>query len=397
MQIRLRQDYSVWLLLLLSLAYAMVVYAYPMVLESDVFEAFDSFSYVGYLNENPVDAREAQGFLWLYPHMVFSAPALHVYAAFLHFFLLVPVCLIAFSLSSRADVGRLLLGMCAAESVLFLGTASKEGLAIVAVFSCLCAHLLLRERRNLGAVALVFYACLVGEISRPKFGILIGAGFVVSLAPYMSVFGRQLLGASIVSSVCALAWYLLVGPGAEDFSERYEIGKAFLAWFEVELASTSPLKAAVRDFFTLAFSADEPSLWFLVLVFLLSIAKAIVYLLAVPLISPPIFTLLPAQEWAICWQVAVSMMTLMVVWGLYSVIVSGDVDSCHSAMLIFSLVLVYFLALSTFIFHVRYRAPGMMGLIATLLCMRKISPISVVLSSAGLCVFMLGYSTFWFA
>ena len=396
MSIGFRHDVYLFWLLALSLAYATIVYAYPMILDSDVFEAFDSFSYVGYLNENPAEARGAQRFLWLYPSMVFSPPVLHIYAAFLHFAFLLPIYFFSLQITDRTQLGRLLLGMCAAESVLFLGTASKEGFALVAVFGCLCAHLLIGDRKYTGALILLIYACCVGEISRPKFGILVSAGFVISLFPYISIAGRRLLFSAVLIAMASLAWYVLLGPGAEDFFDRYEAGQIFLAWFELELASTSPLKGAVREFFTLAFSADEPSLWFLVVVFLLSIIKAFVYLVAVPLISQPLFVLLPAQEWAICWQLAASLVTFMVLWGAYSTVVVGVVKKHHAAMLIFSFVLIYFLALSTFIFHVRYRAPGMVGLLATFLCMRKVPPALVLISSGGLCIFMFVFSSAWF-
>ena len=93
--------------------------------------------------------------------------------------------------------------------------------------------------------------------------------------------------------------------------------------------------------------------------------KAIVYVLAIPLIAPTNFTNMPAQTWALTWQVAVSMSSVAMVAGLYQ-LRNYRLDKETKCRLWFGLALMFIIALSTAFFHVRYRAPAVIILLATI-------------------------------
>ena len=369
-----------------------LVYIFPVWIDFDTTGAFDAYAYVSYLNENPVDAREIQRFLWLYPPNVMPSWALNIYAVLLHLVLAVPVYIVACTLENKWNVKAALIAILSFESLLFIATASKEGLGLLGVFSAICFHLLINERRYKAAFFLAIYSVLLSELSRPKFGLIIAACLLLSLIPYSSLKWRRLFLFLIFIFASLVVWSILRGPFAESFAERYAVGRNFLEWFEVEMPSESGLKAEVRGFFSIIFAPEEPTLSFVLIAFALSVAKALVYLFALPIIALPTFPNLPAQTWALTWQLATTASVFLLFGGLVNVWRgrANKIHKMHAALLTFSVVLLYALALSTFIFHVRYRAPAIVSLLAVLIMIGAVRVRHVAFSVVFIFCFLIG-------
>lgn len=394
---RFSPTFGVWVaaLVVTVIAISVSIYVVPVLLDSNTFEAFDSFAYVSYINEDPQAAREAQRFLNIYPANAMPNLALNLYGSMLHLVLLAPLLVACTALKNRERLISAVVALLTSESLLFLGTASKEGLAVVAVFGCICAHFFLDEERHWGFVLSSLYAIGIAEISRPKFGVIFLVCMIISLIPYLSAVARLRILTIFSVAVLVGVWVVLKGPLAEPFAERYETGKTFLEWFEREMPSESSMKGAVRGFFSLAFASDEPSVFFIAIVFLLSVLKAIIYLFAIPLISPPEFSALPAQTWALAWQISTSFSTVFVFAALLRWKRLCVIDRSQAALLIFGSLLLYAIALSTFIFHVRYRAPVMVSMISVFLMLGVIKKRVVLGSSVFLLLYMILHTTLW--
>ncbi len=369
-----------------------LVYIFPVWIDLDTTGAFDAYAYVSYLNENPVDAREIQRFLWLYPPNVMPSWALNIYAVILHLVLAIPVYIAACTLGNKWNVKAALIAILSFESLLFIATASKEGLGLLGVFSAICFHLSLDERRYKAAFFLAIYSVFLGELSRPKFGLIIAACLWLSLIPYASLKWRRMFLLLIVAFASLMVWSILRGPFAESFAERYAVGRNFLEWFEVEMPSESGLKAEVRGFFSIIFASEEPTLSFVLIAFALSVAKALVYLFALPIIALPTFPNLPAQTWALTWQLATTASVVLLAGGLVNVWRgrTSRIHKVHAALMTFSVVLLYALALSTFIFHVRYRAPAIVSMLSVLIMIGAVRVRHIAFSVIFIFCFLIG-------
>lgn len=340
----------------------MTVYVIPQLSGQSIEGAYDAFAYAEILTTDPSLAREMQPFLNLYPD--WSGASLFFYALLLHAFLLVPALnSLRFSLG-RGGLAIVLAAISVPESAMFLGSISKEGLGIVAVVAAMAGQTLILRGNLWRGTGLCSYAVLIAEMSRPFYGFPFGTALLIGFIPALPKAGRQLVYASLMIALFIGAWAILYGPFAAAFTEKYQAAKLFLDWFEEEMGSDSAVKAAIRQFFALAFSNDQPSFILLLMICLAAIGKAAVYILAIPSIAPAGFTNMPAQAWALTWQAAASMSSIAVVVGFFG-IRKRALDTHSKCRLWFGLTLLLMISISTAIFHVRYRAPAVVVLLAT--------------------------------
>lgn len=350
------------LLALLSFTFCVSVYIVPYLSGQSFEGAFDAFTYAENMTEDSVRARELQPFLNLYPD--WPGVSLFFYALLLHAFLLVPALnSVRHSLGSRGFV-IILTAISVPESAVFLGSVSKEGLGIVAVVAALAGQTLAVRGFFVRGTIMCTYSIFIAELSRPFYGLPFGVALLISFAPALSYTLRRVAFAALVTTLLIGVWAILHGPFAAEFTIKYQAAKQFLDWFEQEMSSDSSVKSAVRQFFALAFSSDQPSLILLLLICLAAIGKALVYAFAIPLISPAGFTNMPAQVWALTWQAAASMSSIAMIFG-FMALRQRSLDVESRCRLWFGLTLLIVISISTAIFHVRYRAPAMIVLLAT--------------------------------
>lgn len=349
------------LLATLSLYFCVAVYIVPQLSGQSIDGAYDAFSYAASMTEDPALARDLQPFLHLYPS--WSRTALFFYALLLHALLLVPSLIVLRRFWGRGGLAIVLAAIAVPESAMYLGSVSKEGLGIVAIVAALAGQsLVVRGNAWRGALMCV-YAVAIAEVSRPLYGFPFGAALLIGFLPALRPVARRLTYAFLAVGFVFGTWVILYGPFASEFTDIYQSAKQFLDWFEKEMGSDSPVKSATRQFFASAFGGDRPSPAVLVLICLAAIGKAIVYVLAIPLIAPANFTDMPAQAWALTWQVAASMSSVAMVTGLF-MLRKHELDTESKCRLWFGLALMLVISISTAIFHVRYRAPAVVVLLA---------------------------------
>lgn len=350
------------LLAILSLYFCVAVYIIPQLSSQSIDASYDAFSYAAGMTEDPALARDLQPFLYLYPS--WSRTSLFFYALLLHALLLLPSLIVLRRFWGRGGLAIVLAAMAVPESALYLGSVSKEGLGIVAIVAALAGQsLVVRGNAWRGALMCV-YAVAIAEVSRPLYGFPFGAALLIGFLPALRPVARRVTYAFLAVSLVFGTWVILYGPFASEFTDIYQSAKQFLDWFEKEMGSDSQVKSATRQFFALAFGDDRPSLGVLMLICLAAIGKAIVYVLAIPLIAPANFTDMPAQTWALTWQVAASVSSVAMVTGLFK-LRKHELDTESKCRLWFGLALMLVISISTAIFHVRYRAPAVVILLAT--------------------------------
>lgn len=391
---------ALFFLIFLAYLYALAVYLLPLTIDNNLDNSFDAFSYAYAIYDDNLMARESQRFLSLYPQL--SVESVFLYAPLLNISFLIPSLIVMRINATREEFLIFIACLTLPESLIFLGGVSKEGLGIAAATSVISGLTLLAQgkKRVTG-----FFMCILGvsiaELSRPFFGLVFGFAVLLAALPLLSVFSRKLVYFFCFVFTALILWAILLGPYSDDFSTLYHSAREFVQWFESEMGSESYIKSAVRQFFSAAFSSDDPTLATILLIFLAGFIKSIVYLLAIPLISPPNFTTIPAQIWAATWQVAVSLSSIFIgvgIWRLRRKLTLSLEDKCR---LTFSLSLIFLIAISTAIFHVRYRAPGVIVLLLALwmaMPMRKIHilrPTFFVLGTTSLIFISMSSALDW--
>jgi hypothetical protein len=387
----LRLPTTPWLflvLLILSFSYCVAVYVLPTLSHQEIEGSYDAFSYAANLNSDPIFARELQPFLIAYPGG-WNAAFTPFFALTLHFILLVPPAIAFASLFESPELAALFAALAIPESAMFLGSISKEGLGLIAVASAIAAQAMIIRGRGIGGVVMAIYAVGIAEFSRPFYGVPFGTALLIGFLPACRPVVRRRIYFSIAVLLAFVTWALLYGPFASSFTEKYQAAKAFLDWFEQEMQSDSPIKAATRELFSLVFASDEPSLMLIILVLASAVGKAIVYIIAIPLVAPANFMTMPAQTWALTWQVASSLSSLAVIGGLWRVRHTPlDVES--KCRLVFGFVLLLVISVSTAIFHVRYRAPAVVAILAAVwMAVPHYRRYVTMMNGAGFCAFMI--------
>jgi hypothetical protein len=379
-------------LLILSFSYCIGVYVLPTLSHQDIENSYDAFSYAAGLSSDPIAAREFQPFLSAYPGG-WNAALTPFFALTLHFLLLAPPVIAFKKLFNRPHLAALFAAFAIPESAMFLGSISKEGLGVVAVASAIAAQAMIIRGRGIEGLVMAIYAVGIAEFSRPLYGVPFGAALLIGFLPACKPVVRRRIYFCAALLFAFLIWALLSGPLAAPFNEKYAAAKVFLDWFEEEMQSDSMIKAAVRKFFTLAFSSDEPTLRLILLALVSAVGKAIVYILAIPLIAPANFTTMPAQTWALTWQVACSLSSLAMIGGLWRLRrIPLDVES--KCRLVFGLMLLLVISLSTAIFHVRYRAPAVVVILAAVWMAHPFyRPHITLMNGAGFCAFTIAILT----
>lgn len=346
----------------LVLAYSVLVYVIPTSSGHSVTSAYDAFTYALMLSDDAETAREFQPFLSAYPGHL-SRSMVQLYGAALHLSLLaLPVLVLHRVLGQKACL-VILTALAIPESAIFLGAVSKEGLGIVAVTAVFAASALYFRQRYVGACFMAAYAVGIAEFSRPGYGVPFAVAMLAGLIPAFPRRVRRSLPSAALIAFAVGAWMILAGPYREEFTEQYQTARTFLEWFEENMGSDSPIKGAVRAFFSAVFGSEEPSFFLLVLIAIAALGKALIYLLAVPLISPPSYQEMPAQTWALTWQVATSISTAVVIvslWPLRKISLTVE----DRSRLWFAFSLLFLISISTAIFHVRYRAPAVVAILA---------------------------------
>jgi MFS family permease len=357
------------LLVLLIYTYAITVYIIPIIVNQEIEGSFDAFGYAKGMVENAEHMRELQQFLNIYPE--WSEIALFIYAPLLHLFLILPVIFILKNTIGRKGLVIIISAVAIPESLIFFSAVSKEGLGIVAVLAAVGGIIEINQNKKFWGSFLCIYAILIAEISRPLFGIVFSFSIIVGLIPVLKPNIRLIL--YIISALVLILslWLILVGTYSEIFTEKYQSVKQFLDWFETDLKSESFFKNLMRKFFAVAFEPNEPLLFTIFIIIVFAFFKTIIYLLAIPLISLPNFANMPAQTWALTWQVATSISSILMVIGLFS-LRKYELSKESKSLLVFGFCLAFMIAISTAIFHVRYRAPSV---IAILLAIWLIAPL----------------------
>ncbi|MBC7700863.1 hypothetical protein [Aquabacterium sp.] len=351
--------------------YAFFVYVIPTLSGQSIVGSYDAFTYAFNMEEDREMARELQPFLGAYPGGL-SKSVLPIYAMVLHLALMaLPLQLIRKS-EGRNTLLALLGALMIPESAIFLGAVSKEGLAIVAVVAALAGQAAFFDGRTKSAFLLSVYAIALAQYSRPGFGFPFGVAVLAAYFPCLRMKTRYQIVVTAVVALFFVVWSILAGPFEERFTEAYQIAQTFLVWFEENMGSESPIKSAVRYFFSLAFGSDSPTLLTLALIAVMAVLKAVVYFFAIPLVSLADFTDMPAQTWALTWQFACSMSTFVMVVGVYRVYRSKlELTLRDKSRLWFGFSLIFLISISTAIFHVRYRAPAVVVVVFALWAIRS--------------------------
>lgn len=328
----------------------------PTLSGQDIVGAFDAFTYAAHLTDDAALARQLQPFLAAYPASLHRA-ALPIYALCLHSVLLAAPLLGIKKALGRKGLIATVAALSIPESAMFLGSISKEGLGIVAVVAAISGQALYLNGKKTHGTLMCIYAIAVAEFSRPLYGFPFAAALLVGFLPILSVRQRYTIYVALCTAAVVGGWAILAGPFAAEFTEKYQTAKQFLDWFEREMGSDSLVKSSVRGFFALAFNGEEPSLSLLILITFAAIGKAIVYAIAIPLIAPAAFNEMPAQTWALTWQVAASATSIAIIASFFKIRskhLSID-DQCRFYL---GIALLFIISISTAFFHVRYRAPA---------------------------------------
>lgn len=342
---------------------SILVYFIPYRSGQPIDGAFDAYSYAFFVNLDKAFATSFQRFLGLYPESL--APYLQFpYAVFLHTFIIAPIFLIMSGTSHKLLMSVCGIALLIPESTIFMGCPSKEALGICAVISLVAFHLQFTGRFNWTSVFLISYSLIIAELSRPGFSIVFLAAIVFSLLPYLSSRGKINLSISIII-VFAFVLVLILGPYYDNFTRAYQDARSFLIFFESDLGSESRFKAVIRGVFLIAFSDDKPGLAFIFIAILFAIAKSIIYLCAIPLVSLPDKLSMPFYTWALSWQVASSISSVYCIWMFFVVYREKIILSQRAkGILLLAISLLFLISVSTAIFHVRYRAPAIVAFVA---------------------------------
>lgn len=359
-------------LIFIVIIYSLLVYVVPTLSNQSYIGSFDAYTYAMIVADDSENAKNLQPFLGAYPAKL-SIALLPLFAVVLHTALLVFPLL---ALSAKLDRRQMLIifsALAVPESALFLGAVSKEGMAITAVIAVLAGQVYFFSSRPKIGFLLTAYAIAIAEYSRPGFGYPFIVAVLGSYFPCLKQRTRRLIVFLVIVIAAICAWLILVGPLKDQATETYTEAKIFLEWFEDNLGSNSPIKTAIRSFFALIFSNDEPSLLFLGMAIIMAALKAVVYLLSIPLISPPSgASTMPVFTWQITYQVATTISTLSMVYGLNKLRKTSTplltLDRCR---LWFGFLLLFLISISTAIFHVRYRAPAVVAILIAIWLARK--------------------------
>ena len=352
---------SLVITLILTAILSYFVYYIPVLSGEDLYGTFDAFNYPRLVNINKDFAVSFQRFLILYPERLPSE--YHpFYAIALHFCLMLPIILTMRFLADRSVILPIFLALLIPESTIFTGAVSKEGITICAVLAGAFMLVAYSNKQSRIAFFLFVYAIALAELSRPSFGAVFSIALLVSLIPMLSrdVRSLMLLGGLLFFIFLVV---LLFGPLYPKFLQVYQDARSFLFFFESDFASNSPLKAAIRGVFLIAFNDDIPSFFFIFIAILFAFIKSIIYLFAVPIVALPDRISMPFFTWALSWQVATSMSSFCLLVEFVSAYRNKYFQSRQSrAILTFGFMLLFLLAISTAIFHVRYRAPAVVAL-----------------------------------
>ncbi len=355
------------------LIYSVLVYVIPTLSGQDTTGAFDAFNYSRFLAVYPQYIVERQPFLAAYPSGL-SPILLPIYATGLHLALLsLPLYLLNTLIGSK-NILIIFAALAIPESALFLGAVSKEGLSIVAVIGVFTGYFYYFSKRARSAFMLWTYAIIIADYSRPGLGLLYGLAIFSGLYPSFDKENKRriLLLTGLLVIVCI--WIILYGPMKEQAIEAYVTGKEFLIWFEENMGNQdSKIKSGIRSLFSLVFFYDTPTLAFIILATICGFLKAAIYFIALPVISLPAVSAMPSMTWALTWQFAVSGSSLVMIYNTYYIFKQRKfLTVIQRCLLQFSFTLFLIFSASTFIFHVRYRAPGVVAiLIATWLSRGK--------------------------
>lgn len=324
--------------------------------------AFDAYDYAALVASDDTAILESQPFLaiyfsvrkWLTPEM---------FAPFLHLSLILP----ALFLLTKNPCGRELIipvttALAFPEFLLFLGSVSKEGLAIAGMVWCIVAFAMHRTGKPIAMLFALGVAILIFEYSRPYFPIVPAGALLIAIFLNVRTQIKLLLitSAIIVSSIIYFTLGDVFGATVVDINEKINANVQFLTWFETNMESDSAIKNYVRKLLSITLFQDEPhwSIFFLGPFFLL--LKATVYTFAIPLISPPAFKYSAAYIWALLWQVAASATSLFVLYFVVKHLPRALRQGSQNdrLLILFAVSFAIAIAASTLIFHVRYRAPA---------------------------------------
>lgn len=346
------------------LLYSLLVYVVPTLSGQDIAESFDAFSYAEWLQEDPKFIKERQPFLTAYPASL-AAASLPIYAVILHFSLLAAPLLILCKRLKRHELFIFFATLSIPESAIFLSAVSKEGLSIVAVIAAFAGQKLFFEKKMAQSILLTAYGIAIAAFSRPGFGYLFLVAVLAGYYPILTKRDKAAIQWLASFSVVMLIWIILYGPLKEQASEAYTAGKEFVEWFEINMSNDdSAFKSSVRGIFALVFLYDQPSLLFLLIAAISGFMKAVVYFFAIPAIAFPSFTKMPSLTWALTWQFAVSTSSFLMIYNTWMIFkIRQHLTIEDRCRLWFGYVFFFLLAISTFIFHVRYRAPAVVAIL----------------------------------
>ena len=342
---------------------SILVYFIPYTSGQPINGAFDSFSYAYLVNLDKEFAINFQRFLMLYPQGL-EASAQFPYAALLHVAVAAPIVVYMAKTQHSHLMSICALALLIPESTIFLACPSKEALGICAVLALIAFHLRFSGKWDLPSFVIVLYAMIIAEVSRPNFSIVFVVAFIFSLLPYFSARVRiNLLLSSAILFVFILI--LLLGPYYTSFTQTYQEARSFLLFFEADLGSQSRFKSVIRGVFVVAFESDKPSLIFVFIAMFFAFIKAIIYFFAIPLVSLPEKLSMPFFTWALSWQIASTITSIYCAIMLFRTYYVGGFSSQRArAVLLLAISLLFLIAISTAIFHVRYRAPAMVAFVA---------------------------------
>lgn len=356
------------------LLYVTLVYVAPWQVDQEIFGSFDSHGYAFRLLTDADQVREDQPFLRIYYSGLPSPAIAHYFAAALHTLLISPLFFCVRS-SKYDDLRRALFAVVLFPEVLiFLATVSKEGLAVIGALSVALSICFYSDNRKLAGILLLLYGGFLFEISRPGFSLIPGVAFMAAVVLPVSGANNRIRNVGLFLLISVIfATAVIYGPGANIVIEIYERGRDYLLWFEENMGSESFLKSAARNFFAMPFASNTPGFATALFVVIASVLKAFVYAFALPVLSLPRFENPVAQVWAMVWQISASISSLFLglifFFGAKSRLNRG-LAWCRGSS--FGVYFMYLIAASTFIFHVRYRAPAISVLLFFIFLYRPI-------------------------
>lgn len=346
------------------LLYVAVIYVFPWKLDPEIFGAFDSHSYAFRLLNDLDQARIDQPFLNFYYAGFSSSEYFHYFAAALHSVLLLPLFLCVRGDSFSAIRRAIYCVVLFPEFIIFFSTVSKEGLAIIGSLAFSLSVVMFSAERLVRGVGLFLYGVGLFEASRPGFSIIpVGAMVMALILPICGV-SRPFRNALIFLLFGVLLGSVAIyGPSAELVADLYERGRDYLIWFEDNMGSDSIIKSLARTTFSLPFSTERPGVVTSVIVVFASVLKSVFYGFALPILSLPRFDNPVPQVWAISWQIAATV-TSLILLASFVFFRKHSVDTTPWRVgASFGVYFIYIVAASTFIFHVRYRAPAVAALL----------------------------------